>query len=219
LSPITTPARAAGFIGTAEDVTERRAWEERITYQAQHDPLTGLLNRRRLIEVLQDLLTSKTPSARCFAVIFMDLDGFKSVNDTYGHEAGDQVLIEVARRMQRTSRGADILARVAGDEFVIILNNIITVADAEAAARRHLLSLAEPYQIARHQVTISASIGLALPAIFDTPETILRAADQVMYDAKAAGRGDYRLAPSAGSPASMNMPMRAPAAETTQEHR
>jgi diguanylate cyclase (GGDEF)-like protein len=204
LAPTTTPSRAAGFIGTAEDVTERRAWEERITYQAHHDALTGLVNRRRLVEVLQHLLESRRVRDREFAVLFLDLDRFKQVNDTFGHDAGDRVLIEVARRLQRTAREFDLLARVAGDEFVVVLRSVSQMAEAEAAARRHLAALAEPFVLGRQDVPLSASVGVALPASYDTPESLLRAADRVMYDAKASGAGGYRLAavgpPAGGEP-------------------
>jgi diguanylate cyclase (GGDEF)-like protein/PAS domain S-box-containing protein len=203
VAPTTTPSRAAGFIGTAEDVTERRAWEERITYQAHHDVLTGLINRRRLLEVLQEWLTSRRGRDREFAVLFLDLDGFKEVNDGFGHDAGDRVLVEVARRLQRTAREDDILARVAGDEFVVLLRSVTAPEEAEAAARRHLRTLSEPFPLGRMGVPLSASIGVALPASYDTPESLLRAADRVMYDAKAAGRGTYRLAAvGPGAPAS-----------------
>jgi diguanylate cyclase (GGDEF)-like protein/PAS domain S-box-containing protein len=197
-APTTTPTRAAGFIGTAEDVTEQRSWEEHLTYQARHDPLTGLVNRRRLIEVLGDLLSGRRSRDREFAVLFLDLDGFKEINDTYGHEAGDRALIEVARRMQRTIRDTDLAARVAGDEFVVVLRNITAEAEAEAAARRHLAALAAPVRIGRAEVTLSASVGIALPTGLDTPESLLHAADQGMYEAKSAGHGLYRLAPAAG---------------------
>jgi len=198
LAPTTTPERAAGFIGTAEDVTERRSWEEHLTYQAQHDPLTGLVNRRRLIEVLTDVLSSRRGRDREFAVLFLDLDGFKEINDTYGHDAGDRALIEVARRLQKVVRDTDLLARVAGDEFVVVLRQVTSEAEAAAAARRHLAALASPVRIGRTEVALSASVGVAMPTGFDTPESLLRAADRVMYEAKAAGHGLYRLAPVAG---------------------
>jgi diguanylate cyclase (GGDEF)-like protein/PAS domain S-box-containing protein len=197
-SPTTTPARAAGFIGTAEDVTQQRSWEEHLTYQARHDPLTGLVNRRRLIEVLGDLLGGRRARDRDFAILFLDLDGFKEINDTYGHETGDRALIEVARRMQRTIRDTDMAARVAGDEFVVVLRNITCVAEAEAAARRHLAALAAPLRIGTAAVGLSASVGIALPRRDETPESLLHAADQGMYRAKSAGSGLYRLAPEAG---------------------
>ena len=194
LAPTTTPVQAAGFIGTAEDVTERRTWEEHITYQAQHDPLTGLVNRRKLLEVLHELMSGRRGRDRNFAVLFLDLDGFKSVNDTLGHDAGDRALIDVARRMQRVARDTDVLARVAGDEFVVVLRHVSTDEEAEAAARRHLEALRAPFRLGRTEVGLSASIGVALPAGFDTPEALLRAADRVMYEAKSAGNGEYRLA-------------------------
>jgi diguanylate cyclase (GGDEF)-like protein len=202
LAPTTTPSRAAGFVGTAEDVTVRQAWEAKISYQAHHDPLTGLVNRRRLVTVLSELLASRRGADHSFAVLFFDLDGFKEVNDTFGHDAGDRVLVEVARRMQRTAREYDVIARIAGDEFVVVLRNVATAAEAEAAGTRHLAALAAPVTVAGRELMLSASLGIALPATFDTPETLLRAADRVMYDAKAAGPGHYRLAAAAaGIPA------------------
>jgi len=198
LAPTTTAARSAGFIGTAEDVTQRRSWEEHLTYQARHDPLTGLVNRRRLIEVLTDLLSGRRGRDREFAILFLDLDGFKDINDTYGHDAGDRTLIEVARRMQKVVRETDLLARVSGDEFVVVLRQVTSETEATAAARRHLAALTAPVWIGRTEVTLSASIGVAMPTGFDTPDSLLRAADRVMYEAKAAGHGLYRLAPVSG---------------------
>lgn len=193
LAPITTATRGAGFIGTAEDVTQRRAWEDKITYQAQHDPLTGLVNRRRLIELLQDLLIGRRSRDRHFAVMFIDLDGFKSINDTHGHEVGDRVLVEVARRMRRVAREFDLVSRVAGDEFVVVLRNVVDPAEAEAAARRQLHALATPIRIGDHDQLVSASIGVAIPGPDETVESLLRAADKVMYAAKSAGGSAYRL--------------------------
>jgi diguanylate cyclase (GGDEF)-like protein/PAS domain S-box-containing protein len=196
LAPTTTPARAAGFIGTAEDVTERRSWEEHLSYLAHHDSLTGLVNRRRLLDVLTEQLAGHRVLDREFAVLFLDLDGFKSINDSLGHAAGDRALIEVARRLQRVARDSDVIARVSGDEFVVVLRSITSQKEAEAAARRHLDALAEPVRIGTAEVRLSASIGVALPGGVDTPDTLLRAADQLMYEAKAAGQGLYRLSPA-----------------------
>jgi diguanylate cyclase (GGDEF)-like protein/PAS domain S-box-containing protein len=207
-SPTTTPRRAAGFVGTAEDITERRAWQEQIAYQAHHDPLTGLVNRRRLVELVTSLLGSQRQRDREFALIFCDLDGFKAVNDTFGHAAGDRVLIEVARRLLRTAREDDVVARVSGDEFVIVLRGVASGPDAEIAANRHLAALLAPFVVNRTEVPLSASMGVALPATYDSAESLLQAADAVMYDAKASGPGNYRLAPltaagtsAAGGPA------------------
>jgi diguanylate cyclase (GGDEF)-like protein/PAS domain S-box-containing protein len=196
-SAATTPARAAGFVGTAEDITERRAYTEQIAYQANHDPLTGLVNRRRLVDLVTSLLGSQRQRDREFALIFCDLDGFKAVNDTFGHAAGDRVLIEVARRLLRTAREDDVVARVSGDEFVIVLRGVASGADAEIAANRHLAALTAPFVVNRAEVPLSASLGVALPATYDSAESLLQAADAVMYDAKASGPGNYRLAPVA----------------------
>lgn len=194
LGPIVTTSRAAGFIGIAEDVTQRRAWEDKITYQAQHDPLTGLVNRRHLIEVLRELLTSRRGRDRRFAIMFIDLDGFKAINDTRGHEVGDRVLVEVARRLRRVARGYDLVSRVAGDEFVVVLRDVHDPEEAMAAARRQLEALEVPIRIGEQTARLSASIGVAMPNPHDTVESLIRAADHVMYQAKKAGGHSYRLA-------------------------
>lgn len=195
LAPTTTAARSAGFIGTAEDVTDRRAGEERLAYQARHDVLTGLVNRRRLAEVLAELLGSQRHRDHRFALLLLDLDGFKDVNDSRGHEAGDRILVEVAHRLQRAARHFDVLARVAGDEFVVVLQDVDSPMTAEAAGRRFLESLAPPFLVDGAELPLSASIGIALAGPGDTPESLLRTADQAMYEAKAEGSGRYRLAP------------------------
>jgi len=195
LAPTTTPTRAVGFIGTAEDVTERRSWEQHLTYQARHDPLTGLVNRRRLIEVLTDLLSGRRARDHEFALLFLDLDGFKEINDRFGHEAGDRALVEVADRLQAVARDTDLVARVAGDEFVIVLRGVTTSVDAAAAARRHLAALAAPVRLGVADFPLTASVGAALPAPGDAPDTLLRTADQAMYEAKSAGPGQYRVVP------------------------
>jgi diguanylate cyclase (GGDEF)-like protein/PAS domain S-box-containing protein len=192
LAPVTTPRRAAGFIAVVEDITARRAHDTQLTYHANYDPLTGLTNRRQLMGTLSQLLTSSRSHDRRFAVLFADLDGFKQVNDTLGHHAGDQVLVEVARRLTGVAREHDLVARLAGDEFVIILDRTHDRASATAAAARYLGALREPVHLAGQPLTISASIGVALAADGDTPESLLAAADHNMYQAKAAGRGTYR---------------------------
>jgi len=209
LAPTTTPARAAGFVGVVEDVTDRRAWAEQLVYQAQHDPLTGLANRRRIVEHLNELLYSKRVRDRHLGLLFLDLDGFKAVNDTFGHEAGDRVLIEVARRMQRTARDGDIVGRVAGDEFVVILRQVDVMEEAESAARRYLDVLVRPHIVERQPVTVSASIGIALPGPDETPESMLRIADRLMYAAKASGTGRFHtihMTPSLAATAAPDHP-------------
>jgi diguanylate cyclase (GGDEF)-like protein/PAS domain S-box-containing protein len=191
--PTLTAERAAGFIGTAEDVTERRAREERLAYQATHDPLTGLVNRRRLLDVLKDLMSGRRNHDRDFALLFLDIDGFKGINDRYGHEAGDRVLIEVARRLQRAAREYDVLARISGDEFVVVLRYVLEE-EAENTAQRHLRALEMPFVVAGQNLTLTASMGIAMPGAAESPEDYLRVADRLMYAAKATGRGMYKIA-------------------------
>jgi diguanylate cyclase (GGDEF)-like protein/PAS domain S-box-containing protein len=198
LTPVTTTQRGAGFLGVAEDITTRRAWEEQLIYQASHDSLTGLANRRRLTETITDLLESRRAHDRRFAVIFCDLDGFKQVNDEYGHDAGDRVLIEVARRLTRTAREYDTVGRLAGDEFVIVLRDVWSPADAESAAKRQLVALSRPFFFGNTQVDISASLGVAMPGEQDDAESLLRQADRLMYLAKASGPGQYLLSVDGG---------------------
>ncbi len=196
LSPVTTPRRAAGFIGTIEDITARRAWESQLAYQAGHDSLTGLANRRRFVEALTQLLISRRVRDRDVAVLFCDLDGFKQVNDTLGHDAGDRVLIEVGQRLSTTARDHDLVARIAGDEFVVLIREIGGVEDAEAAAGRQIEALTAPIRVAGTSVTVSASIGVALARDYDDATSLLKAADRGMYEAKRTGCGMYRVTPT-----------------------
>jgi diguanylate cyclase (GGDEF)-like protein/PAS domain S-box-containing protein len=191
LAPVTSSRRAAGFIATVEDITARRAWEAQLAYQASHDPLTGLANRRTLLDTLSDLLDGGREQDRQFAVLFADLDGFKQVNDTLGHHAGDLVLVEIGRCLRAMARENDQVARIAGDEFVIILRQVRDGHEAEAAAARYLAGLTTPIRIGKQDLPVSASIGVALPLDGDTPESLLRAADRSMYQAKNSGPGRH----------------------------
>ncbi|MGX7678955.1 diguanylate cyclase domain-containing protein [Jatrophihabitans sp. DSM 45814] len=196
LTPVTTPRRAAGFLGTVEDITARRAREAQLAYQAGHDALTGLANRRNLIDALTQLLTSRRTRDRDAAILFCDLDAFKHINDTLGHDAGDRVLIEVAQRLSATARDHDLVARIAGDEFVVLIREIGGLSDAAAAASRQLEALAAPMRVAGTVVTVSGSIGVAMAREYETAAELLRAADSGMYEAKRAGGGIYRRTPS-----------------------
>ncbi|UQX89772.1 diguanylate cyclase [Jatrophihabitans telluris] len=192
LSPVTTPRRSAGFIGTVEDITARRAWENQLTYQASHDALTGLANRRSMVEALTQLLSSRRSRDRDAAVLFCDLDGFKQINDTLGHDAGDRVLIEVAQRLSTTARDHDLVARIAGDEFVVMIREVGSYADAEAAAGRQLKAMLPAIRVAGRAVHVTASIGIAMARDYDTATALLQAADRGMYEAKRSGTGLYR---------------------------
>jgi diguanylate cyclase len=125
-------------------------------------------------------------------VLFCDLDGFKQINDTLGHEAGDRVLIEVAQRLSTTARDHDLVARIAGDEFVVLIREIGSYHDAEAAASRQLAALKSPIVVAGTSVVVSASIGVAMARDYESAAELLRAADRGMYEAKRAGRGRFQ---------------------------
>lgn len=160
--------------------------------RATRDHLTGLVSRAAFWECLEQRLADG-PAAG-FAVLFLDLDGFKAVNDTLGHAAGDQVLVEVARRITAQLRPEDTAARVGGDEFVVLLDDVATEGAALAAACRIGEGLRVPHELGGHRFTTAGSIGVALAsARLATADAIVAAADAAMYDAKRAGQGSCVL--------------------------
>jgi diguanylate cyclase (GGDEF)-like protein/PAS domain S-box-containing protein len=188
-----------GFVGTLEDVTERQAWEASLAHQASHDPLTGLLNRRRLLDLLrQDLAAVADPHADGGrpALLFLDLDDFKLVNDSLGHDLGDRLLVEVATRLGTAVRDGDVVARLGGDEFVVLCREVADERAAGEMARRVLDAVTGPVSLGASTVTVSvsASIGVVVagPAHVEAEE-LLRDADVAMYQAKAAGRNCWAL--------------------------
>lgn len=174
------------FIGVLTDITWRKQREEQALYDATHDPLTGLANRRLFMNHLRQVIAASRVSPERFAALFLDLDGFKRVNDTHGHAVGDSLLIEVAKRLSHNGRAADLTARLAGDEFVMIFREIASREDAEAAAGRVLNSLAEPLELAEQRLEVRASVGIALyPEDGLTADALLAHADREMYRFKA----------------------------------
>ncbi|MFN2315960.1 MAG: diguanylate cyclase domain-containing protein [Gemmatimonadales bacterium] len=172
------------------DVTEQTLAEEQVWHNAHHDLLTGLPNRRLLLDRLEQEIKHANRSSLPLAVLFMDLDGFKIVNDSLGHEAGDHLLAEVATRLTACVRKDDTVARMGGDEFTVILTGAKQRSDAELVAQSILDALAKPFLIAATNVQISASIGIAFyPQDAATPFTLLETADRAMYTAKHAGSG------------------------------
>jgi diguanylate cyclase (GGDEF)-like protein len=164
---------------------------------AMHDTLTGLPNRRALLHALPQALRRAARLRRSCAVLFLDLDGFKAVNDTFGHDEGDELLRQVGARIVASVRKTDLVARLAGDEFVVILEMLPSPVDAEAAAHKILPHLQLPFALSRNIVTVGASLGVAVFLPDDTPDmaALLARADQAMYDAKAAGKNRIALAP------------------------
>ena len=181
-----------GFLASARDVTERLALEERLEHQALHDPLTGLPNRTLFLDRLGHALERSERSGRRSAVLFLDLDNFKYVNDSLGHDAGDELLVEVGRRLPRSLRAGDTAARLGGDEFVVLLEEIEDEAEARAVALRVSEGLDAPLLIAGQEVFVTASLGLAVAgARGDEPEDLLRSADLAMYAAKHGGKNRH----------------------------
>jgi diguanylate cyclase (GGDEF)-like protein/PAS domain S-box-containing protein len=180
---------ADGYYLLVHDVTERTALLDRLRHQAFHDALTGLPNRRSFLERLDEACAAGGDGVA--AIMFIDLDGFKAVNDTYGHQCGDEVLVEAARRISRCVRGGDLVARHAGDEFTVLLAGpAIDRAALEKIARAILQTLSQPLTLGAKVVQLSASIGM-LPrdqAASLSGEALLRAADAAMYRAKVAGK-------------------------------
>jgi diguanylate cyclase (GGDEF)-like protein/PAS domain S-box-containing protein len=180
----------------ARDISEQKRLEAELAHQALHDSLTGLPNRALFRDRLGHSLvrprrTSQTTTGR-HAVLFVDLDDFKVINDTLGHQTGDELLVAVAGRLQETLREGDTAARLGGDEFTILLENVTSEADAQHAAARLLESLRQPFDLDGHQVVVSASIGIAFgESGVDKPDDLLRAADTALYEAKGQGKGRH----------------------------
>lgn len=181
------------YVGVLNDVTARKEAEEQLAFLAHHDPLTGLPNRNFFNQRLREAL-DRTSRKSGFALCFIDLDRFKLINDSLGHGAGDAVLIEVAHRLGAVCRTADTLARLAGDEFVILMEGVERGEEAAAIATRILAALERPLLAQGREVDVGASLGLSLyPGDGGDIETLLRNADAAMYAAKAAGRNTFRF--------------------------
>jgi len=173
-----------GLQGIVRDVSERKSVEDQLAHQALHDPLTGLPNRTLLSDRIDQALARLKREDGVAGVLFLDLDGFKHINDSLGHALGDELLQGVGERLRSAARGADSVARLGGDEFVVLCENLVDPAEAMTLAERLLEALATPFDIAGHQLFVSASIGVATTPATD-PDTILRDADTAMYQAKS----------------------------------
>jgi len=180
--------------GTAHDITERKASEQEIRRTAHYDFLTGLPNRSLFRDRLQQEVKRSMRTGLPFALFFVDLDGFKEVNDRLGHDAGDRLLQQVAQRIGACVRGADTIARIGGDEFTVIIADVNKTSHVDILAQKIIEELAKPFSILQKEVHISGSIGISLfPQDAATPDDLLRNADQAMYVAKKAGRGRFSL--------------------------
>ena len=168
--------------------------EERLRYQAYHDALTDLPNRLLFTEHLSPELAQARRQSRPLAVLFLDLDHFKVINDTLGHAAGDQLLKEVAQRLRAGVRQTDTVARVGSDEFTILLPELASPVDATRVAEKLLRAVSSPVVLGGRELSVTASMGIALyPSDGDDPESLLQNADLAMYRAKDGGRNHYEL--------------------------
>ena len=188
---VTEPERPRYVVAQFEDITARREAELRLSHQALHDGLTGLPNRLLLLDRIDHALARAHRLNSRLAVLFLDIDRFKSVNDTLGHSAGDALLIEVASRLTHIAREDDTVARLGGDEFVVLCENVPNGNDAGILAQRILHGLSLPCRVGDEELTVSASIGVAVSGQGSTSAELLRDADTAMYRAKDSGRGRY----------------------------
>ncbi|BBL74485.1 sensor domain-containing diguanylate cyclase [Methylomagnum ishizawai] len=186
--------RVGHYVAIFSDITERKAMESKILHQARHDALTGLPNRLLLEEGLGCGMAEAERRHLGLAVLFLDLDGFKAVNDSFGHRVGDLLLRAVAERLRRGVRhDHDLVGRLGGDEFVVILNGIHHVREALAVAEELVDAIATPYDIEGRTLRIGTSIGIsAYPQDGRSPAELLGHADSAMYQAKKQGRNTYR---------------------------
>ena len=177
-----------------DEVTERRRAEVRLDHLAHHDPLTGLPNRLTFSEHLKALITRAHSTQQQVAVLFIDLDRFKDINDTMGHTVGDELLCEVARRLVGVVQPGEVLARLGGDEFVYVMENLSSTEDAATAAQQLIARIAAPVDLRGYDVRVSASIGISVyPTDGQDTDHLLRAADTAMYEAKRQGRNTHHF--------------------------
>jgi len=192
-SVVNKPLADGGWVATHEDVTERRRAEQQIVHMARHDALTDLPNRVLLREQLEHEL-KRVKRGEIIAMLCLDLDHFKSVNDTLGHPIGDELLKLVADRLRGCTREPDTIARLGGDEFAIIMTQLRQPSDAAVLARRIRASISRPYQVDGHQIVSDISIGISIAPVDGTePDQLLKNADMALYGAKGDGRGTYRF--------------------------
>jgi diguanylate cyclase (GGDEF)-like protein len=187
------PLDDGGWVATHEDVTQRRLAEERISFLANHDPLTGLSNRTHFHDRLQALL-AQIERGHAFALLALDLDRFKAVNDTFGHAVGDELLKQVAIRLQNAVRSGDVVTRFGGDEFAILQFGLKKPEEARALATRIVEVIGKPFLVLGQEVEIGTSVGIALaPTDTADPAELMQKSDLALYRAKAEGRNGYRF--------------------------
>ena len=187
------PMPQGGWVDLQEDITEKCQAEQKITWLARHDTMTEIANRFHFRETLDDWFKGLQPGDG-FALLWIDLDHFKAVNDTLGHPAGDALLKSVAKRLREILRGPDVVARLGGDEFAIIQSGVTTETQAAKLAKRVLRTIGKPHHVLGREVCVGASIGIVLaPSQGRDADELLKNADLALYRAKASGRGNYAI--------------------------
>ena len=181
------------FVAVAQDLILRAADDQRYRHLAVHDALTELPNRAFFLERLDQAIRRAEREGSRLAVFFIDLDGFKAVNDRFGHQAGDELLFTLAGRLDRVVRPGDTVSRYGGDEFTILCEDLPTPESAAEIADRVLATLGRPVRVSAGEAQVSASVGVTLALPGDTPSGLLAAADRAMYAAKGAGKAAYRM--------------------------
>ena len=190
----TAEGKLTHFIGLSSDISELKESQSRLEHMAYFDALTGLPNRRMLSDRLHQAIALSQRNELLLAVCYLDLDGFKPVNDTWGHAAGDRLLVEAAHRLNESVRGGDTVSRLGGDEFVVLLGNLAHLDECEIALERLRNALCAPFPLPEGEALLSASIGVTLfPMDGSDPDTLIRHADQAMYASKQSGRNRYTL--------------------------
>jgi diguanylate cyclase (GGDEF)-like protein len=183
-----------GAVFASRDITERKQAEEIIQYHAYHDGLTGLPNRMLYSDRLNVAISQAERNKLKLVVMMLDLDKFKNVNDTLGHQMGDRLLQDIARRLVLLLRKSDTIARIGGDEFVVLLTKVSNaIEDSNSIAQKIVDTFQEPFPLAGHKISITTSIGIALyPDDGKDLETLIKNADKALYYAKDQGRNTYR---------------------------
>ena len=183
---------------TAEELSrsndELKRSENKLRYLANHDPLTGLPNRKLFRETLTDLLFWGKDNQQLVGLLFLDLDGFKPVNDNLGHDVGDLLLQAVAKRIKNCLRSSDVVCRLGGDEFSVILPGVKQLEDSGVVAEKILQTVSQPYMLESHHIQVTASVGISVyPQDGSEEDSLLKKADEAMYEAKKLGRNCYQL--------------------------
>ena len=195
--PMHDPAgNVVGLVGITREINEIRQVEMALQHLATHDTLTDLPNRFLMIDRMNQLIVRARGSGAGFAVLFMDIDSFKAINDEHGHEFGDMLLRAVAQRLVKVAHQGDTVARMGGDEFVVVLDTVAHMRETDAVAQHVAAALAKTFTIQGHRVKLTASIGVAVyPDNADDPESLMKAADHAMYVAKRDGGDRYVVCP------------------------